>query len=195
MRLLETGLDEETLELATVGELVVAAQDRDREAFGELVRRFERAVFAIALRRVRNHAEAQELTQEVFVQALRKIGQLREPACFGGWIRQITVRLAINRLARRAPATSAEPETLASNYVENSTPLSEAITTERAEHVHASLGRLRPLDRDTLVAFYMEGQSLVEMSNYFDSPVGTIKRRLHVARKRLARELEVLASA
>lgn len=195
MRLLETELDPEALEGASVAELVLAAQERDREAFGELARRFEQAVFAIALRRVRNHAEAQELTQEVFVQALRKIGQLREPECFGGWIRQITVRLAINRLSRRTPATSSEPEALSAHYVETVTPLSQAISSERAQCVHASLGRLRPLDRDTLVAFYMEGQSLVEMSNYFDSPVGTIKRRLHVARKRLARELEALASA
>jgi RNA polymerase sigma-70 factor (ECF subfamily) len=54
---------------------------------------------------------------------------------------------------------------------------------------------LRALDRDTLTAFYIEGQSLAEMSTAFDSPVGTIKRRLHVARKRLAQELEELAPA
>jgi RNA polymerase sigma-70 factor, ECF subfamily len=52
---------------------------------------------------------------------------------------------------------------------------------------------LGTLDRQTLVAFYVDGQSLVEMSTAFDSPVGTIKRRLHVARKRLARELEEMA--
>ena len=56
------------------------------------------------------------------------------------------------------------------------------------------MNRLGKLDRQTLVAFYVEGQSLVEMSTAFDSPVGTIKRRLHVARKRLARELEELAA-
>jgi RNA polymerase sigma-70 factor (ECF subfamily) len=49
------------------------------------------------------------------------------------------------------------------------------------------------MDRETLVAFYVRGQSLLEMSEEFDSPVGTIKRRLHVARKRLAKELESLA--
>jgi RNA polymerase sigma-70 factor (ECF subfamily) len=194
MRLLETELEPENLEQSSVAELVFAAQQRDRNAFGELVRRFERAVFATALRRVRNHAEAQELTQEVFMQALRKLAQLRDPECFGGWIRQITVRLAINRLSRRVPTAASEPDTLSSNYVDTTTPLTEAISSERARSVHDSLGRLRPLDRDTLVAFYLQGQSLVEMSNYFDSPVGTIKRRLHVARKRLARELEALSA-
>jgi RNA polymerase sigma-70 factor (ECF subfamily) len=49
------------------------------------------------------------------------------------------------------------------------------------------------MDRDTLVAFYVKGRSLVEMSDQFASPVGTIKRRLHVARKRLAKELAGMA--
>src|SRR5689334_20075721 len=81
----------------TVAELVRAAQDGDREAFGVLVERYQQAVYHTALRQVRDHGEAQELTQEVFVQALRKIGQLRTPECFGGWLRSITKRLAINR--------------------------------------------------------------------------------------------------
>jgi RNA polymerase sigma-70 factor (ECF subfamily) len=55
--------------------------------------------------------------------------------------------------------------------------------------VRAGLDRLGALDRQTLVAFYMNGRSLVQMSDDFASPVGTIKRRLHVARKRLAQEL------
>ena len=52
--------------------------------------------------------------------------------------------------------------------------------------------RLGKLDRNTLVAFYIHGQSLIEMSDEFAAPIGTIKRRLHVARKRLAKELECL---
>jgi RNA polymerase sigma-70 factor (ECF subfamily) len=51
------------------------------------------------------------------------------------------------------------------------------------------------MDRETLMAFYFDGRSLLEMSDQFKTPVGTIKRRLHVARKRLAKELEALAPA
>lgn len=174
-------------------ELVLAAQDGHRQAFGELARRFERTVYATALRRLGNHAEAQELTQEVFVQLLRKIGQLRDPSCIGGWLRAITVRLAINRALRDSGETPTEHEVLEANCQERHTPLAEALARERQTQVRAGLARLRKLDRETLEAFYVEGQSLVEMSAAFDSPVGTIKRRLHVARKRLARELQELA--
>jgi RNA polymerase sigma-70 factor (ECF subfamily) len=66
------------------------------------------------------------------------------------------------------------------------------LATERVAQVHSGLSRLGEMDRDTLEAFYLRGQSLIEMSDRFDAPVGTIKRRLHVARKRLAAELETL---
>src|SRR6185503_12754935 len=100
------------LALATTAELVVAAQDGDNEAFGELVTRFERMVQAVCWQRLRNHAEAQEAAQEVFIKALQKLGQLNEPAAFAGWLRAIAVRQAINRSVRRSPAVAVEPHTL-----------------------------------------------------------------------------------
>jgi RNA polymerase sigma-70 factor (ECF subfamily) len=191
-----TALTEElTTEKLELVARVRAAQQGDRQAFGELAEQFERAVFATALRRLRDRGEAQELVQEVFVQALRKIGQLREPECFGGWLRAITNRLAINRQVRRGPVISAEQETLDAVCHDDETPLANVLAAERRRQVRAGLRRLGTLDRKTLVAFYVKGQSLIEMSTTFHSPVGTIKRRLHVARKRLARELEELAPA
>jgi RNA polymerase sigma-70 factor, ECF subfamily len=174
-------------------DLVTAAQDGDRAAFGELCVRFERMVYGIALVRLGNHAEAQELCQEVFIHALEKIEQLREPECFGGWLRSMAGRMAINRAVRRQPLLSAEAEVLEGSAVERHTPLDRALAGERRKQVRAGLKRLKNMDRETLVAFYVKGHSLVEMSDRFDSPVGTIKRRLHVARKRLAKELSAMA--
>ena len=175
-------------------ELVLRAQEGDREALGQLMVRYEGAVYAIALRRLNNHAEAEELCQEVFVQAMEKIDQLRQPECFGGWIRSIAKRMAINRAVRRSPLLSSQPDELES-CTEERTPLGNVLATEERSQVRAGLKRLRKLDRQTLEAFYVQGRSLAEMSNAFESPVGTIKRRLHVARKRLARELAELAPA
>ena len=169
--------------------IVLKAQTGCRVAFGELVRQFETTVFAIALRRLRNQAEAAELTQDVFVQAMRKLNQLREPERFPGWLRRIAVRLAINRAVRRPPVTAHDPEILVAINSQTRSPLEELMTGERADQLWGGLKRLRTLDRQTLVAFYFEGQSLIEMSNQFESPVGTIKRRLHTARIRLREEL------
>lgn len=170
--------------------LVADAQHGDREAFGELARRYERAVYATALRRLGSHAEAQEVCQEVLVRAMQKIGQLREPAAFASWLQSVTNRMAINRAVRKRSALATDPDAIAAVCVERETPLSRTLARERQSQVRAGLGRLGELDRDTLVAFYVKGQSLLEMSEGFRSPVGTIKRRLHVARKRLAKELE-----
>jgi RNA polymerase sigma-70 factor (ECF subfamily) len=170
--------------------LVLRAQAGDRPAYGELVQSFEPMVYALAMLRLRNPSEAQELTQEVFVHALRKLEQLKEPAAFPGWLRQITVRMASNRLSRRGPLRSGEDDTLANQPGVAVSPLDELIRAERRAELYQGLAQLKASDRQTLVDFYLRGQSLRQMSQELEAPIGTIKRRLHVARRRLRRELE-----
>ena len=173
-------------------ELVRQAQSGNRDAFGVLAQEYESTVFAIVLRRLRNRAEAAEVTQDVFMQALRKLPQLREPERFVGWLRRIAVHMSINRAVRRPNESACAPETFSSLKTETTGPLGSLLDSERAGQVRAGLDRLGDLDRETLIAFYFKGQSLKEMSAEFDSPIGTIKRRLHTARNRLKDELITL---
>ena len=178
-----------------VADLVERARAGDRAAYGELVERFQPTVYAVALTRLRNPAEAQELTQEVFLHGMKKLGQLRDAQCFAGWLRQITVRMAINRLTRRGPFQGVEPEVLEQAEASGAGPLDELVRAEQREELRRGLARLKAVDRATLVAFYLRGRSLKQMSREFETPVGTIKRRLHVARNRLRRVLEEAATA
>jgi RNA polymerase sigma-70 factor (ECF subfamily) len=175
--------------------LVERAKAGDRKAYGELVVRFQPAVYGVALARLRNPSEAQELTQEVFIHGMTKLDQLRDAHCFAGWLRQITVRMAINRITRRAPLQGAEPEVLQNAPAAGITPLEEMVRSEQCAELRRGLERLKPVDRATLEAFYIRGRSLKQMSREFETPVGTIKRRLHVARKRLRRQMERGASS
>ena len=170
--------------------LVRQAQAGDREALGRLIEQFQRTVHAIALRRLGNPSEALELTQEVFLHVLRRIDQLREPERFAGWLRQVAIRMAINRATRRTAPPGVETSLLdgAAGHLDD--PLDALIARERARRLHEGLARLKALDRETLVAFYLNGQSLIEIAERLDAPLGTIKRRLHTARKRLKAELE-----
>ena len=102
--------------------------------------------------------------------------------------------MAINRAVRRGNSVAVEPEMLEATLMEDDSPLDAALAVERRDEVRAGLQRLGDMDRDTLVAFYVDGQSLLEMADQFDAPLGTIKRRLHVARKRLAKEVDELAT-
>ncbi len=170
--------------------LIARAQTGDRAAFGELVQRFQPAVYAVALARLRDHNEATELAQEVFIHAMSKIGQLRDPHCFVGWLRQITVRMAINRVTRKAPVQGVDQEVLQNAPGAGGGPLDQIIRNENQAEIWQGLDRLKELDRDTLVAFYIKGRTLKQMAREFETPVGTIKRRLHVARNRLRTALE-----
>lgn len=170
--------------------LVEMAQLGDREAFGALVEQFQRTVYMVCLSRLGNPSEALELTQEVFLHVMRRIDQLREPERFAGWLRQVAARMAINRATRRVPLLSVEDEVLEGAGGQRADPLDELIRRERAEQLWDALARLKPMDREVLVAFYIQGRSLVEITEQFDVPVGTVKRRLHTARKRLKAELE-----
>ena len=72
-------------------------------------------------------------------------------------------------------------------------PLEQMVQAEQAAELYRGLDRLKPVDRATLVAFYIRGRTLKQMSREFETPVGTIKRRLHVARNRLKTALEKAA--
>ena len=178
---------------ATVAQLVQAAQAGQRDAFGELFERFQRHVLHIALRRLGDYNEAQELCQDVFVQALQKIGQLRD----AGVLRRLAAvdHAPAGDQSDRPPERDlpTEPEELAASCVEDRDAADGGAgrRTGRRRCGTACSG-CGELDRATLVAFYVKGQSLAEMSDEFEAPLGTIKRRLHVARKRLAREVEPL---
>jgi len=170
--------------------IIERARLGDRQAFGELVVRFQPAVYAVALARLRDVNEALELTQEVFIHAMTKLEQLREPHCFVGWLRQITVRMAINRVTRKAPVQGTEPEILQNAPGRDRGPLDEIIRAENRTAVWKGLDKLKEVDRATLVAFYIRGRSLKQMASEFATPIGTIKRRLHVARNRLRKHME-----
>ena len=121
-------------------------------------------VCAIAFRRLGNHAEAQEVCQEVFIQAMRKIGQLRDPRCFAGWLRSMANRMSLNRAVRgqRMPVV---PESFEVASTAQQTPLGDMLKEESRAQVHSGLDRLSTMDRETLVAFYFDGRSLNEMSD------------------------------
>ncbi len=126
----------------------------------------------------------------MFLHVLRRIAQLREPERFAGWLRQVAVRMAINRATRRVAPPSVEIGVLEGASQQTDEPLDQLISRERADRLWEALGRLKSLDRQALDAFYIRGHSLLEIAEELGVPLGTVKRRLHTARKRLRIELE-----
>lgn len=167
--------------------LVLLAKQGDQKACGELFELFRPAVKAAALRVLRNHSEAADLEQEVFLRMVDKIEQLREPEAFAGWLRQMTVNMAYNLARRRDVAAGGQCNRLLDSVAGRDDGSADNVVDEELrEQLHLALARLRPHDRAVLVAHYFEHKLLKRMARELDLPLGTVKRRLHVARKRLA---------
>jgi RNA polymerase sigma-70 factor (ECF subfamily) len=168
-----------------VARLVERAQAGDRDAFGELASRFRSSVYATVLSRQRDAHDADEIVQEVFIHAMKKIRQLREPACFGAWLQRIAVRAVLNRAARRRALTMVPAETLDQAASRAATPLDDLLRKERTEMVRRAVAGLKPIDRTALASFYLAGKSVAQIAAELGIPIGTVKRRLHTARHRL----------
>ncbi len=173
----------------TVRELVIDAQSGDRYALEELIQRHQNYVSMLASQYVSNRDDVAEVCQEVFILVIRRLDQLQVPAAFSSWLRRITHRTAINYCRRRKLTYAVEPESLDANEGKAADPAAAAEDREMCVELQRGLDQLNACDRATLVAFYLNDQSLIEMAEAFNAPIGTIKRRLHVARKRLAQHL------
>jgi RNA polymerase sigma factor (sigma-70 family) len=166
-----------------VRELLEAAAARDPEAVAEVVRRFSPSAQRLAQCLLRDAALAEDAVQDAFVVAFERLSDLREPECFPAWLRQI-VRTAANRIDRRrrraALPEGAEPQD------DGSLPPEEAANSELRAAVRAAVARLPPAARESVELFYFHERSVAEVARWLDVPPGTVRRRLHDARARLA---------
>ncbi|MET8338861.1 sigma-70 family RNA polymerase sigma factor [Streptosporangium canum] len=157
--------------------LVVRCQLGEREAFTELVRAWHDPIWTY-VRRMLGPAEADDVSQEVWLAVLRGLPRLKEPGRFAPWLFTIARRAVANRLREEygRPEAAAEGE-----------PVSQDATTalvDRAELV-AGLSGLPVREREILVLFYLEDLSVEDCAEICAVPVGTVKSRLSRARRML----------
>lgn len=148
---------------------MLAALGDDR-AFAELVRRRQTTVRGMLRKLCRDASLADDLAQETFVQAWRTLGQLRNASAFGGWLKQVAVRVWL-QYARRAKLPL-EPLDDAEN--------AQAPQFEGRLDLARGLERLAPAQRLCVVLSYGEGLSHGEIADATGWPLGTVKS--HVAR-------------
>jgi RNA polymerase sigma-70 factor (ECF subfamily) len=166
-----------------LSELLARVRSGDRSAVAVLVARFQpRAVeFAAAL--LGDSHLAEDAVQNAFIKALGRLSDLREANAFPGWFRQIVRTEALALTRRRSvegPGGGARDAPEA--------PVHAAVRDEMCEVVRAALAALPPRGRETAQLFYLGELDCPEVARRLDVPIGTVKRRLHDARKKL-REL------
>jgi RNA polymerase sigma factor (sigma-70 family) len=154
----------------------------DPGAIRALVERFEGPARRLGAALLRDEHLAQDAAQEAFIEAVRRMNDLRDPRALPGWLRQI-VRTQANRILRRNEIRGVGE--LAEVPSPLGSPPQEAEVEELRREVRQALARLPALGRQTAELFYMEGLSVAEVAAALEVPTGTVKRRLHDARHRL----------
>ncbi len=167
-------------------ELYAAALAGGAEAFAPIVERYGDAVFGVALTRLGSFHDAQDLAQQVFLEAFQRLESLRDPARLGAWLRSITIHRAIDRIRSRDDCPEVDADMQPADTPE---PHSQLERREQRDRVLAAIAGLsRPL-RETTTLFYINGYSVGEVARIQGVPAGTVKRRLHDARARLKEEM------
>lgn len=168
--------------------LVVAARAGDRQAFGDLVRRWQRRLLAHAWRLTGDPDAAQDAVQASWLEIARGLNRLKDETAFPAWAYRIVTRRCARdtagRILRRrlAHAVEAEPEAFALQ------PDAEA--RDDAERLHRAIRSLPAAQRAAIALFHFEDLSIPEIAVALDVPAGTIKTRLMHARRRLRAVLE-----
>ena len=184
---------------ATDVELVRGALDGSESAFREIVQRYQRPIYGLIVRMVRDPARAEELAQDAFVKAFRALHTYDMQRKFSAWLLTIAHHVAIDELRKGSLATEPLEDTTdegarVREFADTTSP-TPALVAERAELATAlqqAIGRLRPEYREVVALRYERELDYDEIVEITGLPMGTVKSSLHRARKELAEHLENL---
>jgi len=183
-------------------DVVLLAQQGREAAFRELVRRYERPVFSLVFRMVRDREIAEDLAQETFIKVLNNVERYRPEFKFSSWLFKIANNVAIDHLRKRQlvtisidgsphAATAAEAE--ASSFdvgARGESALEEIESKELGSAIERAIAGLRPEYRACIMLRHVEDRSYEEIAVTLDLPLGTVKTYIHRARHELREALK-----
>lgn len=179
-------------------DLVEAALQGSQDAYREIVERYQRPVFGLIRRMVRDQGTAEDLAQEVFVKAFRALASFDRSRKFSSWLFKIAHNTGIDQLRKRQLDTvalettdSEEPNlsaVLADTKVES--PETRVHRGDIADALEAALSTLRIEYREVVLLRFQEGLAYEEIAQVTELPLGTVKTHLFRARKAMARHLK-----
>lgn len=185
-------------------DVAALAKEGREPAFRELVRRYERPVFSLIFRMVRDRETAEDLAQDTFIKVLNNIDRYRPEFKFSSWLFKIANNVTIDHLRRRQlatvsldgsphAATAAEAQATSLDVESRGQSALEAIESrELGSAIEQAIGKLRPEYRSCILLRHVEGRSYEEIAATLDLPLGTVKTYIHRARHELREALEEL---
>ena len=190
-------VDPDTLANCTDQEVVVLAQTGSEAAYRELIGRYQRPVFSLVYRMVRDRELAEDLAQETFIKVLNAIDSYRPEHKFSSWIFKIANNAAIDHLRRRGLDTlslEGAPDAVTPDRQEatalqisgrDESPLEELEARELGSQIDHAIAQLRPEYRACIIMRHVEGRPYEEIAQALELPLGTVKTYIHRARNEL----------
>ena len=183
---------------ATDVELVRGALEGSEAAFREIVLRYQRPVYGLIVRMVRDQGRAEELAQDAFVKAFRALHTYDVSRKFSAWLLTIAHHVAIDELRKGSLKMQSldewNEEGRSRDFADtkSATPVVLRERAELAAALRTAIGRLRPDYREVVALRYERDLDYDEIAEITGLPMGTVKSSLHRARKELAEHLESL---
>ena len=182
-------------------ELIQHSLAGEQDAFAKLVKKYQKPVHALAWRKVGDFHIAEEITQDTFLQVYKKLGTLKDPHRFEGWLYRIAARQCQAWLRKKRMQTQSLDETDI-DLIDNTT-YSQYIAEEQAKAaveaqrgvVHKLLARLRESERTVVTLYYFGEMTCEEISRFLGVSASTVKSRLRRARFRLRKAEPMIREA
>lgn len=184
--------------MLTDQELVGQTLDGQREAFAELVSRYQRSVYNLTYRMLGESREAEDAAQEAFLRAYQHLKRYDTNRSFKTWVLSIASNYCIDRLRKRRLTWLSLDEPLPPHPALSSSqpsPEQSAVTSERQFAVQSLLSELQPDYRAAVVLKYWYDMSYAEIAETLDTTESAIKSRLFRARQMLAKKMEARGGA
>ena len=167
----------------------------DAEAFNELVNRHYKKIYGLAYRMLSNSEDAEDATQETFLEAYKSIKTFRFQSQFGTWLYRVALNTCnqyIRKSKTRNRMLEAWTEETAAHGMaeEQEIPEQIAIKTEQREVIQAAIDRLPPKQREVVTLYYMQHLKYKEIAEILDCSLGTVASRLNKAMQNLKTKLE-----
>jgi RNA polymerase sigma-70 factor (ECF subfamily) len=165
--------------------LILRCQLRDRQAFAELIDRYQRPLRYFIARLIGKADLADEVSQETWLTVLSKIHTLRSAATFRVWLYRIARNEVYQELRRRKVTIE-----LDENLAAPDDPVDEIGSYEDAAQLHRCLEKLKPLHKEVLLLRFLEDMSYEQIADVLDCNLGTVRSRIFHAKLALKKELE-----